>query len=98
MIAQGVADIPKLKSSRNINRPKKERIPPIYSLPGVSVIPIPTATIIQAIMMTGRVRSMRYLLPSLSITNVAARVPMTLKPANGIFKIRAASSFERPLI
>ena len=93
-----MADIPKLKSSKNINRPKKERMPPIYSLPVVSVIPMPTATIIQAIMMKGRVRSMRYLLPSLSITNVAAKVPMTLNPASGIFKMRAASSYERPLI
>ena len=98
MTVQGVADIPKLKRRRNIKRPKKESTPPNCSLPGVSVMLIPIATIIQATMMKGRVLSMRYLRPSLSITKVAARVPITLKPASGMFRISAASSLERPLI
>ena len=93
-----MADIPKLKRRRNIKRPKNESTPPNYSLPGVSVMLIPMATISQATIMKGRVRSIRNLLPSLSITKVAARVPITLNPASGMFKISAASSLESPLI
>ena len=90
--------MPKLKKRRNIKSPKNDSTPPICSLSGFSVILIPMATISQAIMMKGRVQSIRYLRPSLSIIIVAASVPITLKPASGMFKISAASSLERPLI
>ena len=90
--------MPKLKQRRNIKSPKNDSTPPIFSLSGFSVKLIPMATISQAIIMKGRVQSIRYLRPSLSIIKVAPSVPITLKPASGMFKVSAASSLERPLI
>lgn len=88
--------MPKPKLKRKIMMPKKAMIVPAISCVEYPLRNIPIAVIIHPSIAKGKVRSMRYLRPNLSMYKTDIPEPIVLTKARGIFNKRADSAYVSP--